>query len=188
MAVLVKTRTVSRLDIGPEHARHQSNYTQEDIDSLKNRSIKKRQNCRHRCRLLQASNRVSRNVCSQEKPRFLQWWPGSGGGGGGGRWGGGNVFTVHSFTERCAVCGEQRGPGPGNKSSCPRELQLGNNTTKLLHPGSGSHLSGGSFRFRFLDIWYFTRNSSLTYGDILSIKYLLQRIKPTTPPYDKVST
>ena len=72
------------------------------------------------------------------KARFLRWWPG---GGGGGRWGGGNVFTVHSFTERCAVCGEQRGPGPGNKSSCPQELQLGNNTTKLLHPGSGSHLS-----------------------------------------------
>ena len=134
MALLVKTHTVSRLDIGPGHARHQSYYTQEDKDSQKNRSIKKCQNCR----LLQTSNRVSRNACSQEKLGFCD---------------GGLAVVVEgdeaavTFSPfirslRGAQCAESSaGPGPGNKSSCPQELQLGNNTTKLLHPGSASHLS-----------------------------------------------
>ena len=90
------------------------------------------------CRLLQTSNRVSRNVCSQEKLGFCD---------------GGLAVVVEgdeaavTFSPfirslRGAQCAESSaGPGPGNKSSCPQELQLGNNTTKLLHPGSASHLS-----------------------------------------------
>ena len=63
------------------------------------------------------------------------------------------TFSPFIRSLRGAQCAESSaGPAQARKSSCPQELQLGNNTTKLLHPGSGSHMSGGSFRFRVLDI------------------------------------